>query len=315
LNLVFEVNYATFAVFAALLLSEMMGSALMLFFYEATSKAILPYIVPIWEVTGTFGAYWVVTSYFAYPTLLVPVAELFAGLLIIFLILLVARNSTIVFGEFIIKKGWLDEKKLYQAYSVSTLLLGVVVLVLLSGLVSGQGINLTTDVFSVGGWISSAGSLVFVVGTLVLAVGLAPVFFDLAPLKSKALPLTVAGVVISIASYYLYSPSLLSPLIAVPTVLTILAVVLYSFSGVTARIVTNKAVFLTLLTIIIFSLQFLIYPKALGQTLSIDSVTITGPIASEFMVLSAASAVFIGVLLVFYMVMAMRQKTMVSAAH
>jgi len=314
LNLVFEVNFAVFAVFAALLITEIMGSVLMLLFYEKTRSSVLPYIVPIWEVTGTFGAYWVVTSYFGYPALLVTVAKLFAAPLIVFLFLLVARNSSIVFGEFIIKKGWLDEKKLYQTYAVSTILMGVVVLVLLSDLVSGVGIDVTTGVFSFGAWISSAGSWVFVFGTLVLGVGLAPVFFDLGSMKSKVLPLTVLGLVISIGSYYLYSPSLISPLIGIPTVLTILAAVLFLVSAKTARIVANKAVFLTLLSIIIFSLQFLVYPAALGQSLSIDSVTIAGPIASEFMVLSAGSAVFIGALVVFYIVIAMRQKA-VGGGH
>jgi cytochrome bd ubiquinol oxidase subunit II len=302
-------------VFAALLITELMGSVLMLFFYERTRKNVLQYIVPIWEVTGTFGAYWVVSSYFAYPALLVPIAQLFAGLLIVFLILFVARNSSIVFGEFIIKKGWLDEKKLYRAYAVSTLLLGIVVLIVLSGLVSGRGIDLSSGVFSIGGWVSSAGSLVFVIGTLVIGVGLAPVFYDLTSMKKLALPLTVVGVFVSVAAYYLYSPSLISPLIAVPAILTVLAAVLFSISAKTARVVANKAVFLTLLSVIIFSLQSLIYPNALGKTLSIDSVTINGPVASEFLVLSAAMTVFVGGLLVFYMVMAMRQKAIGGGGH
>ena len=104
-------NFATFAIFTALLITEVMGAVLLLFFYKDTKSSVLQYVVPIWEVTGTFGAFWVVTSYFAYPTLLIPVATLFAPLLIVFLILFVARNSSIVFGEFIKKRRWLDEIK------------------------------------------------------------------------------------------------------------------------------------------------------------------------------------------------------------
>ncbi len=304
----FEVNFSIFAVFAALLVSEIMGSILLLFFYDATKKSVLQYIVPIWEVTGTFGAYWVVTSYFAYPALLIPVAQIFASLLLIFLILFVARNSSIVFGEFIIKRKWLDERKLYQAYAVSTLFLGVVVLVLTSDLVSGVGINLTVDTFSFGTWLTSPGSSVFVIGTLVLGVGLAPVFFDLKSLRKWVLPFTVLGVIVSIGAYYLYSSTLIKADILVPAVLTIAAAILFSASDATARIVSNKAVFITLLSIIIFSLQYLVYPKALGQTLSIDSVTTAGPLVSEFIVLTAVGAAFIGALLVFYMFIAMQQK-------
>jgi cytochrome bd ubiquinol oxidase subunit II len=313
LNLIFELNYSIFSVFAALLLTEIMGSVLLLFFFDQTRKSILQYAVPIWEVTGTFGAYWVVSSYFAYPTLLIPVASIFAGLLIVFLILFVARNSSIVFGEFIIKKGWLDERKLYQTYAGSTLVLGIVVLILLSALVSGAGVNLTADTFSLGAWTSSPGSLVFVLGTLVLGIGLAPVFFDLKSLKKWVLPLGLAGIVLSLGSFYLYSSSLMTVGLLLPTVLTIIAALLFTLSDITAKIVSNKAVFITLLSVIIFSLQVLIYPSALGHTLKIDAVTTSGPVASEYLVLSAVGAVFVGVLLVFYIFIAMQQKKMSRA--
>jgi cytochrome bd ubiquinol oxidase subunit II len=309
LNLVFEIDYATFAVFAALLITEVMGSFLMLFFYDKTKDSVLQYIVPIWEVTGTFGAFWVVVSYFAFPALLIPIAEIFAGLLLVFVILLVARNSLIVFGEFIIKRKWLDERKLYKGYAVSMLLAGIVILILLSALVSGKGINLSDRTFSIESWITAAGSLVFVAGSFVLFAGMAPAFFNIRPMKGKALPLSILGVVISIGAYFLYSPSLVSPLILVPSLLTILAVALFVFDK-TAHIITNKAVFITFLSIIIFSLQFLIYPSLLGHSLSVDGVTTTGPLASEYLVITAIGGVLLGIMLTFYMFIAMRQKSM-----
>lgn len=306
-------NFATFSIFAALLITEIMGAVLLIFLYKETKSSVLQYVVPIWEVTGTFGAFWVVTSYFAYPTLLVTVATLFAPLLIIFLILFVARNSSIVFGEFIQKKGWLDEKKLYQVYGGATLLLGVIVLVLLSALVSGKGIDLSTGAFSIGNWISSPGSLAFEVGTLVLGVGLAPAFFGLKSLRMKGMYLTVLGVVISIGAYYLYSPSLVSPLIVIPSVLTILAAVLFVYDK-TVSVITNKAVFIGLLSIIIFSLQFLIYPNVLGKSLSIGSVTTTGPVVSEFQVISVVGGILVAIMAGFYFSIVLRQKNMTKEA-
>ena len=138
MNGIFEVNFAAFSVFAALLITEIMGAVVLLIAWSAREK-VLDYLVPIWEVTGTFGAFWVVTGDFAYPTLLVPVASLFAPLLVVFVMLWVARSASIAFAEFITKSGWLDETKLYRAYSISTLVLGLVVLILLSSLVGGQG--------------------------------------------------------------------------------------------------------------------------------------------------------------------------------
>ncbi len=141
MNIIFELYFAVFAIFASLLITEIMGSVVLLLFWKQANSKVLEYIVPIWEVTGTFAAFLVVMGDFAYPSLLVPIASIFAPLLTVFLILFVARNASLAFAEFIIKRKWLDKVKLYRIYAVSTLVLGFTVLVLLSALVSGAGVN------------------------------------------------------------------------------------------------------------------------------------------------------------------------------
>jgi len=298
LNGIFEVNYAAFSVFAALLITEIMGAVVLLVAWPARSK-VLDYLVPIWEVTGTFGAFWVVTGGFAYPALLVPVATIFTPLLIVFLILWVARGASIAFAEFITKRGWLDEARLFRAYAISTLVLGLVVLVLLSSLVGGQGVDLSSGSFSIFSWLT-AGSLTFMLGTLFLAVGLAPVFFDLPSLKRLVLPLVGFGAGLSTFSYWLMSPDLLTVWMAVPIFLTLLAGALYLWPK-TTRLVANKAVFLAVLAIVIFSLQSLVYPKAIGQALAIDSVTTVGAMADAFLSITAVGGLLLVVMLVLYM--------------
>lgn len=289
--------------FAALLITEIMGAVVLLVAWPARTK-VLDYVVPVWEVTGTFGALWVVTGVFAYPALLVPVAAIFAPLLIVFLILWVARSASIVFAEFITKRGWLDEAKLYRAYAFSTILLGFAVLVLLSSLVGGQGVDLTSGSFSILSW-TTAGSVAFVVGTLVLGVGLAPVFFDLPPLRRLVLPLGGLGILLSVLSYWLMSPALITPWMAVPVLLTLAAGLLYLWPK-TARIVTNKAVFLLVLSTIIFSLQPLVYPKAIGQAIPVDAVTTAGAMASAFTAVTYIGGLLLAVMLVLYIRIAAR---------
>ena len=303
MNWIFEVNYAAFSVFAALLITEIMGAVGILIAWPSRSK-VLNYLVPIWEITGTFGALWVVTGDFAYPALLVPVTAIFTPLLIVFLILRVARGASISLAEFITKRGWLDEEKLYKSYALSTIVLGLVVLVLLSALVGGQGVNLATGSFSIISW-TTAGSLVFIIGTLLLAVGLAPVFFDLSALRTLVLPLTALGIILSVLSYWLMSPNLLTPWMAFPVLLTLLVGALYAGRRA-SRIVTNKAVFLAVLSIIKFSLQPLVYPKAIGQALSIDAVTTTGAMADAFFTITAVGGFLLALMLVLYVRIAAR---------
>jgi len=303
MNGIFEVNYAAFSMFAALLITEIMGAVGLLIAWPSRSK-VLDYIVPIWEVTGTFGAFWVVTGDFAYPGLLVPVSAIFTPLLIFFLILWVARGASIAFAEFITKRGWLDEERLFTSYAVSTLVLGLVVLVLLSALVGGQGVSLASGSFSIISW-TTAGSVVFVIGTLLLAVGLAPVFFDLQALHSLVIPLSGIGVILSVLSYWLMSPGLLTLWMAVPVLLTLAVGALYVWRR-TSKIVTNKAAFLAVLSVIIFSLQPLVYPKAVGQALAIDAVTTTGAMSNAFFSITLVGGLLLALMLSFYVVVATR---------
>jgi cytochrome d ubiquinol oxidase subunit II len=292
------------------LITEIIGSVVLLMFYDAAKSKVLGYIVPIWEVTGTFAAFWVVTGDMAYPILLVPVATIFGALLTVFLITLVGRNASIVFGEFITRKRWLDAKKLYKGYALSTLLLGVSALVLLSSLVSGAGIlsnpSPLSAQFDLEAWSSQAGSWLFLAGTLLIAVGLAPVFFDIGSLAKRYFPLTVLGVLVSVGAYYSFSASSVTAYIAIPAFLTVLANLMY-FSKKTAPIVVNKAVFIAVLSVIIFSLQPLIYPKFVGQALSIDSFTTTGPMVPVFFETTWVGGFILAVMVGVYLLIVARQ--------
>ena len=303
MNGIFEVNFAAFSVFSAVLITVIMGAVVLLISWPAKEK-VIDYLVPVCEVTGTFGAFWVVTGDFAYPSLLVPVASLFAPLLVVFVTLWVARSAFISFAEFITKRGWLDEVKLYRAYALSTVVIGVVVLVLLSSLVGGQGVNLSTGSFSLASW-ATAGSAGFILGTLLLGIGFAPVFFDLPALRGYVLPFAAGGVVLSVFSYWLMSPDLVTWSMSVPVLLTLLVGALYLWPR-TVKIVTNKGVFLTVLSVIIFSLQFLVYPAAIGQALPIDAVTTAGAMADAFISMTIVGSSLLAVMLFLYVRIAAR---------
>lgn len=299
INFLFYVNFAVFSVFLALFITEMMGALLLLLYWEKSRKKVLEYIVPIWEVTGTFAAFWVVTSDFVYPSLLRPVASLFSDTIIIFLILFVARNASISFGEYIIKRGWLDEKKLYRMYSLFTLLIGLVVTTVLSTIVSGRGINLVDYSFNLSAWIQEPASILYVAGVILIGIGLAPVFYSMDEMRLLALPLTLAGVLTSALALYLYSSSYLTASFILPAVLTVLPPLLFLWKS-TGRIVTNKLVFGSVASVIIFSMNYIVYPTAFGGALKVDAITTTGPMANAFLILSVAGAIIIGLLMVLY---------------
>jgi len=304
-NWPFYINFGIFSVFLTLFVTELMGAVLLLLSYDAAKRKVLPYIVPIWEVTGTFAVFWVVTADFAYPSMLLPVASLLAAWIVVFLIFLVARNASISFAEYIVKRRWLDEKKLYQTYALSTLLIGVVVVMILSAIVSGAGVDLTTMSFSLAGWVGAPGSLLYLVGVLLIAVGLAPIFYALEARRRWTVPLTALGVLVEVGALGLYARSFLTWPLVVPALLTALAAALYQ-NRWTAPLVSSKLVFGVLSCVIIFSQNFLVYPTAFGGRLSVDAVTTTGPMVQAFEILSTAGAVVVGLLMALYMLAARR---------
>ncbi len=313
INILFGINYAVFAVFAVLVITEMMGSVLMLVAWDSVKGKVLDYVVPVWEVTGTFGAFWVVASDFAYPRILIPLASIFSAAIAIFLILFVARNSTIVFAEFIKKRGWLDEKKLYTGYSLSTLLLGLVVLVIITGIIGGNGIDFRNLTFSVSSWAGNATSWLFIIGALLMAIGLAPVFYDLAPLKKLVFPFTIAGLVVSVVSLYLFRHGSLPFLVAIPIILALLVPVLYYLPSA-VKIVTNKVFFIALVSADIFSLEFMVYPTAFGGNINVDSLISSGPMASAYVAITVVGLVILAVLIALYSIAVHRRSAMARKA-
>ena len=306
INWLFELNFAIFSVFLVLYVTELMGGVLLILSYDAVKEKVLPYIVPIWEVTGTFAAFWVVTADFAYPAMLIPVATLLAGPIVVFLLLFVARNAMISFAELITRRGgWINEKRLYQLYGLATLLIGVVVIMVLSMIVTAAGVTLSPLSFSVWGWVTNAGSVPYLLGVILIALGLAPVFYDIAPLRKITLPLTTLGVLAEVAALYLYSSSFVSAWIVLPAVLTIVAALLYNLPP-TAAIVSKKIVFALVATVAVFSLNYLVYPTFLNGALSVDAVTTHGPMVGAFYGLTAVGFIVVGLLMALYMLSAWR---------
>ena len=167
-------NFAALAIFASLLTTEIMGSVLLLLFWDTTKLNVLSYVVPIWEVTGTFGAFWVVTGDFAFPALLAPVAAIFGALLTVFLILFVARtvdslrrihNQAKVVGREETLPGLLTIDAFARRCSTN------------SNVHAGQRQRCRSEgCISLADWIYSPGSLPFVIGAFVIGIGLAQCF-------------------------------------------------------------------------------------------------------------------------------------------
>ncbi len=298
-------NFAIFSVFVTLIVTEIMGSVLLLTAYEKYKGSVLSYIIPIWEVTGTFGAFWVVSADLAYPPLLIPVAVIFSFPIMLFLILFVGRNATISFAEFIIKKGWLDDRKLYKGYAIASLLMGIVIMVVIVALIGGNGVNIANATFSAYSWVRPDG-LLFIAGAVLLIAGLAPVFYNDPSMKKTSIILVFLGILMDTISFEMFKNWHLTYLFIIPDFLAILLPILYFFPS-TARIVSKKVVFIALTSSATFLLNFMAYPTILGGEIAVNTVTNSGPVAAAFFPITVGGGIPVGILLFLYAFAAYRK--------
>lgn len=309
INGIFYLNFFVFGIFAALLSTEIMGAVVLVFWWNKYRKPVLEYIVPIWEITGTFAAFWVVLSDFAFPAIIYPLASLYAAAIMVFLILFVARNASIAFGEYITKRGWLDERKLYTCYAIATLLIGVVVLYILSGIIGGYGVSLSDLNVSLVTWLSHPADILFIIGTVIILLGLAPVFFGVKELAGMSMLFTSVGVVISVITVYLFEGSGISPMVIIPTILTLAPAILFRY-GRLIKFLTNKLFFIAWLSVDLFFLNFMVYPRAFGQSLAVNSLTTSGPMVNAYFIITMIGGIILAVLIALFSIAVSRKRRM-----
>ncbi|BAB59223.1 hypothetical protein [Thermoplasma volcanium GSS1] len=295
MNGVFAINFFVMALMLALYISESFGAIILLFFYKDGSKKVTPYVVPIWELTGTFIAFWVVTSDFAYPSILVPAAFIYAVPLLILLIAFIGRNAFIIFGEFI-KKGFIDEKAMYKIFSIFECIFCLVFVIFASSVVTGGGVILSKLAFNVGKWATTPGDVLFVVGTVIFIFGLSFIFYGLEKYKLHSIVLTYIGIILAVVAFVQIHLSIstvpLSPVLAIPILIGILAPILFYIDS-TRKIVENKIFFLALLVISVYPFYSLVYPKFFGGTLPVSAFLTNSPMATAYFYITLGGGILL----------------------
>ena len=140
MNFLYIVNFAILAAFLTLLIIEIGIALLSLFYYEGYREKLRKYILPIWELDGTFGVFYIVNTAITYPTLVGALGIYFVPLFLIALFFIL-RTAFIAYSEYIGS----NEKRYMQIYAISTLAIAAIAFSILDSAVSGIGINLTSS--------------------------------------------------------------------------------------------------------------------------------------------------------------------------
>ncbi|WP_075056520.1 hypothetical protein [Thermogymnomonas acidicola] len=218
------INMAIFAMFFAILSTELMAASAFIFRYSEAEKKVTKYIIPIWEITGgTFFVFYAVNLEALIPEIIPFVAYTFVAYILVFLILYVLRNASIISAEFIWKNRRIDRKLLYRAYSVITYVLGVIVLIIYTSVISGVGIDFPARTFNLASFVSFLPNDGFIIGSAVLLFGMASIYYALDVNRFLSLAVVLIGMVIAGVSYIHLGDVVHPYFLTIPVVLTIAA--------------------------------------------------------------------------------------------
>ncbi len=303
MNAVFGLNFLIMSIMLALFITESMGAMLFIFHYNGSKSRVSPYVIPIWELTGTFIAFWVVTSDFAYPSILIPAAYIYAVPLLILLIAFIGRNAFIIFGEFI-KKGRFSDRSMYSIFSVFECLFCLVFVIFASSVVTGGGVVLAKLAFNTGKWASTPGDVLFVIGAIVLMYGFSFIFYGLENYMRISMVASYLGIVLELVAVVWIHASIsavpFSPVLAITIIIGVLAPILFYYRP-TRKIIENKVVFLTLLTISIYPFYSLVYPKFFGGTLPVSDFLTNTAMSIAYFYITLGGGILL-ILMLIYMV-------------
>ncbi|PYB68052.1 hypothetical protein DMB44_06005 [Thermoplasma sp. Kam2015] len=323
----FAIQFFTTAAAIAFLLTELMGGVMLLLDWKNSGSKIMAYVAPVWEVTGTFLAMFVVETDATFAGILIPVAFAFAALLLVFLILFIIRNVAIILGEFAEKRRIFTDRQLYYIYVTSTLLLSVVFLAFVSAVISGHGVSISITgnpvnslssvnnaqvTFNVIKWMVAPGDILFIISAVLITFGLAPALYDVRRFATVGIISAVLGFVLGIISLVQMGVHI-SPIIVIPA-LIIMGVPAMYLLNIAKNLLSNKAIFIVLLIISIYSLYFTVYPTAMGGKLVLSQVVTTGPMVLGTILTTAVGFTLLALMLSLYVYVNYRSSQALTTA-
>ncbi|MDE1810918.1 MAG: hypothetical protein KGH66_02670 [Candidatus Micrarchaeota archaeon] len=130
----YYLNYAILAAFLTLFIVELGMAVSALVYYGKYRERIRHYIMPLWEITGTFAVFYVVSLVATYPNLIPVVAPIYIAPIIAAALLLIVRNAFLAYSEIMGEHRM--EKAAFRIYSVATIIVAFILASMLGSVVS-----------------------------------------------------------------------------------------------------------------------------------------------------------------------------------
>ncbi len=267
-------NFIIFAIFLSAFLIEV-GLALLLLIDFKDKEKIMRYLVPVWEIDGTFGIFYVVDTEATFPTALVPIGFLYIIPIMLAGIIFIFRNSFFGYSEFISNKA--NEKKYLWVYSLSILLVAFLAMSVLNSTVSGIGVNLSSYSLNILGFIFNGFNILLFLGEALLALFADMLIFKFYKRIIYPIAVVVLSLIFIISSLYVgnlkyFTSNMYSQyyFLALPIILIIASLAIYVYKEEYAKFAVPITLFISIL-----SFELIEYPWLFDGKIKFSSLLVT----------------------------------------
>ena len=205
MNISYFINYGIFSAFILLFLLEVGVGLLSLISFGNYREKLMRYIVPVWEINGTFGVFYVVNLEATYPSAVPLVGTIYVIPVILAITAFMAHNGYIAYAEYI---GKPSQEALYmRIYGFSMLLVAFIAISMLTSSVSGISIDLKDGSINLVMMFANYFNILYFAGITLMTVSVSMIFFEMKK-PSKVLPIVflLAAVALIAVATLLYTP-------------------------------------------------------------------------------------------------------------
>jgi cytochrome bd ubiquinol oxidase subunit II len=262
-------NYIVLAATLSLYILELGAALFLLTGYDKYRQKLSAYVAPIWEITGTFTVFYIVSFEAVYPGLLTAVGTLYILPAILILIFIIMRDAFLAYSEYV--KDKTSELRYSRVYVISTIIALFLVVTVLDSSISGAGVNIATLSANYAYMVLNPFNILMFMSILALVIACSAIFFGIRNLKLIISSFIIFFVLLLVSLYsyvnYIYLNLLTNLFALIPAALILLLIfAFYIKKSKYTRFLIMPFLFTSILTF-----EFLEYPFILGGTVSLNS--------------------------------------------
>ncbi len=313
MNVIYMLNYAVFAAFFTLFVIEI-GIAVSFLISYRDKDRLKRYLMPIWEITGTFAVFYLVNFEASFPTAIKIIGNAYLVPLLIAAMFFIFRNAFIAYSEYISNAP--SERAFLRVYSMATIITAFLVVAVLGSGVSGIGINVQALSASIYAMLLNPFVLLLFVSVALIGIFVISVFFDLDHLKRLGYASAPIAILLVFAALYFYGRYALAnaaaywPLLALT--IALLAVVMYL--GIRAKRASRYAAVAWLFWAILY-FGTITYPYWFGGTVNSQSYLVNAITGGYTVAITIMGGIFLVGALTYFIYIAYLKKSNGSVGY